>query len=87
MCMMFREWLYSFLSSHFAVTSVYISIKWYKKHQETNSVFSPIQQARYIRCINASITEFQKTCLCKFSASPSYRFIFMKQICEKGTIF
>ena len=31
-------------------------------------MFSPIQQARYIRCIDVSISKFQKTCLCKFSA-------------------
>ena len=31
-------------------------------------MFSPIQPARYIRCIDVSISKFQKTCLCKFSA-------------------
>jgi len=34
---MFRDnRLKAFLSSHFAVASVYISIKWKKKHQETS---------------------------------------------------
>ena len=37
MCIMFQDkWITLFFNFPYAVTSVYISIKWYKKHQETS---------------------------------------------------
>ena len=55
MCIMFRDkWIIRFLSLHFAVTSVYISIKWQKKYQETSRELK-IFKGMFLELANADI--------------------------------
>ena len=52
---MFRDkWIIRFLSLHFAVTSVYISIKWQKKYQETSRELK-IFKGMFLKLANADI--------------------------------
>ena len=48
------KWIIRFLSFHFAVTSVYISIKWQKKYQETSRELK-IFKGVFLEVANADI--------------------------------